>query len=199
MNCSARRPRPSCCACTPAHAATRLLAPLDATLSSLLGRIDYSPIAVVGLGYRSLAHPLDGFGVLSTSGSKLPVLGILWDGSVFPDRVPAGGKILRVMIGGQRDPASVQLDEKALVELARAGIRQAMGVDAVPDVQFVQRWERGIPNYGPGHLERVAAIDAAVATLPGLHLNNNAYHGVAMNDCCAQSAQLAQRIATSAG
>ncbi|MCX7055971.1 MAG: protoporphyrinogen oxidase [Proteobacteria bacterium] len=180
--------------CTPAHAATRLLAPLDASLSALLGRIEYSPIAVVGLGYHALSHPLDGVGVLSTSGSKLPVLGILWDSSVFPDRAPAGAKILRVMIGGQREPASVQLDDKALVELARAGIRQAMGVDATPDVRFVKRWERGIPNYGPGHLERVAAIDAAVAALPGLHLNNNAYHGVAMNDCCAQSAQLAQRI-----
>ena len=184
--------------CTPAHVATRLLAPLDAQLAALLGRIEYSPIAVVGFGYRSLAHPLDGFGVLSTSASKLPVLGILWDSSVFPDRAPPAGKILRVMIGGQRDPAAVQLDERALVERARAGIRQAMGIDTPPDVQFVQRWPRGIPNYGPGHVERVAQIDAAVATVPGLHLNSNAYHGVAMNDCCDQSARLAARIAAAA-
>ncbi len=181
--------------CAPAHAATRLLAPLDASLAALLGRIEYSPIAVVGFGYRALAHPLDGFGVLSTSGSKLPVLGVLWDSSVFADRAPAGGKILRVMIGGQRNPSAVQLETPALVALAREGIRQSMGIDAEPDVQFVQRWQRGIPNYGPGHLVRVAAIDAAVAAIPGLHLNNNAYHGVAMNDCCQQSATLAQQIA----
>lgn len=180
--------------CTPAHVATRILAPLDASLSDLLGRIQYSPIAVVGLGYRRLADPLDGFGVLSTSGSGLPVLGILWDSSVFPDRAPPGGKILRVMLGGQRNPEAVQLEETALVTLAREGIRRAMGIAAAPDVQYLRRWTHGIPNYAPGHIANVAAIDAAVAAVPGLHLNNNAYHGVAMNDCCDQSRKLADLI-----
>jgi len=179
---------------TPAYVATRLLGPLDTALATLLARIEYSPIAVVGLGYRALGAPLDGFGVLSTSGSKLPVLGILWDSSVFPDRAPAGAKILRVMIGGQRDPAALELDDAGLVARALDGVRQAMGVTATPDTRYVCRWPRGIPNYGPGHLANVAAIDAAVAAIPGLHLNSNAYHGVAMNDCCDQSLRLAERI-----
>jgi oxygen-dependent protoporphyrinogen oxidase len=179
---------------TPAHVATRLLAPLDAELGSRLGRVEYSPIAVVGFGFRTRPHALDGFGVLSTSRSGLPVLGILWDSSVFADRAPDGAGLLRVMIGGQRDPAAVALDDAGLIDRARQGIRQAMGVDAVPDVTYVRRWARGIPNYGPGHIANVAAIDAAVDAVPGLFLNNNAYHGVAMNDCCENGRRTAERV-----
>ena len=51
----------------PAYAAARQLANLDAGLARDLARIEYSPIAVVGFGYRGLAHPLDGFGLLTTA------------------------------------------------------------------------------------------------------------------------------------
>jgi len=61
------------------------------------------------------------------------------------------------------------------------------------------RWPRGIPNYGPGHLATVAAIDAAVQRLPGLYIGGNAYHGVAMNDCCRNSRALAARVLQDAG
>jgi len=179
---------------TPAHVTAGLVAGLDAAFAARLARIEYSPVAVVGFGYRALAHPLDGFGLLTTAAARQPVLGILWDGSVFPDRVPPGGKILRAMLGGQRNPELALLPDPDLITLARAGIRGTLGIDADPDVVFVRRWERGIPNYGPGHLANVAAIDAAAAALPGLDLTGNAYHGVAMNDCCRASRQLAARI-----
>ncbi|MBS0394718.1 MAG: protoporphyrinogen oxidase [Proteobacteria bacterium] len=184
---------------TPAYAAAGLLAGLDAGLARELGRIRYSPIAVVGFGYRALAQPLDGFGLLTTSSAGLPLLGILWDSSVFPDRAPPGGKILRAMLGGQRNPDIPLREEGELVALTRAGIERAMGVAAAPDTVYVKRWPRGIPNYGPGHLAAVAAVDAAVARHPGLALAGNSYHGVAMNDCCRNSRALAARLADVAG
>ncbi len=184
---------------TPAYAATRQLAGLDAELARQLARIEYSPIAVVGLGYRRLAHPLDGFGLLTTATARLPVMGVLWDSSIFPDRAPPGGKILRAMLGGQRNPELALLDDASLVARAREGILRGMGVDATPDVVYVRRWERGIPNYGPGHLATVAAIDAATARHPGLALTGNAYHGVAMNDCCRNGRALGERLATNVG
>ena len=183
---------------TPAYVAARLLADLDAGLARDLTRIEYSPIAVVGLGYRSLSHPLDGFGLLTTSAARMPVLGILWDSSIFPDRAPPGGKILRAMLGGQRNPELADRDEAALVALAREGIQRTMGVDAAPDVVYVRRWSRGIPNYGPGHVATIAAIDAAVSRHPGLALTGNAYHGVAMNDCCRNGRDLATRLVNAA-
>ena len=115
-----------------------------------LAAIEYSPIAVVGFGYRSLEDPLDGFGLLTTTSSKQPILGVLWDSSIFPDRAPAGAKSIRAMIGGQRNPELVDQDDAGLIATARRGIRGTMGLDRDPDVTFVKRWDRGIPSYAPG-------------------------------------------------
>jgi oxygen-dependent protoporphyrinogen oxidase len=177
-----------------APAAAVMLRGLDAELASRLAAIDYSPIAVVGFGYRHLDHPLDGFGLLTTTAAGLPILGVLWDSSIFPDRAPAGSKCLRVMIGGQRNPELMRLDDAELLSAARAGIRVTMGVDAEPDVSFVRRWEHGIPNYPVGHLRAMDALFAHVARYPGLHLNCNAYRGIAMNDCVRNSRELAQAL-----
>ena len=177
-----------------APAAAAMLRGLDADLASRLAAIEYSPLAVVGFGYRHLDHPLDGFGLLTTTSAGLPILGVLWDSSIFPDRAPAGSKCLRVMIGGQRNPEQMLLDDAGLLDAARAGIRMTMGVDTEPDVSFVRRWAQGIPNYPVGHLRAMDELFAQVARYPGLHLNCNAYRGIAMNDCVRNSRELAQRI-----
>ncbi len=179
----------------PAYAAADMLAGLDPELTGRLQKIDYSPIAVVGFGYEELEHPLNGFGLLTTSAAGLPILGALWDSSIFPDRAPDGSKSIRIMIGGQRNPELVALDDKQLLKLAREGLRKTMQIDKEPDSIFIKRWTRGIPSYSPGHLDRVASIFEQLATHPGLHLCANAYGGIAMNDCVRNGRELALRIA----
>jgi len=181
--------------CSTSFAAAEMLASLDADIARRLAAIGYSPIAVVGFGYRSLEAPLDGFGLLTTTSSKQPILGVLWDSSIFPDRAPAGAKSIRAMIGGQRNPELVDQDDAGLIETARRGIRGTMGLDRDPDVTYVKRWDRGIPSYAPGHVAGVDALFARVSQFPGLYLNCNAYRGIAMNDCARNSRELAERIA----
>ena len=169
----------------------------DPELAALMRRIEYTPIAVVGLGFRDLRHPLDGFGLLTTSAARQPVLGVLWDSSIFPDRAPEGCKSVRVMIGGQRNPELVDQDESGLVATALAGMKTTMAVDQAPDVVYTKRWERGIPHYVVGHLAKVDDIFRHTAGQRGLHVVCNAYHGIAMNDCVRNGRELAARIAGS--
>lgn len=181
--------------CATSYAAAGIAQPLDAELARRLAAIDYSPIAVVGFGYRSLPDPLDGFGLLTTSSARLPILGVLWDSSIFPDRAPPGCKSIRVLLGGQRNPELADQDEAGLIRTARAGLEKSMGLTQDPDVTFVKRWDRGIPSYAPGHIANVNAIFERVDAIPGLNLNCNAYRGIAMNDCARNSRELALRIA----
>lgn len=182
---------------TQAHAAAAMLQGMDTELSQRLAGIEYSPVAVVGLGWKQLDHPLDGFGLLTTTSAKLPVLGVLWDSSIFPDRAPEGSKSVRVMIGGQRDPRLVEQDEAGLIATAREGVRITMGVEQDPDVTFVQRWDNGIPSYRVGHIAAVDAIFDHLERYPGLHLGGNAYRGIAMNDCVRNGRELAEKLAQS--
>ena len=178
----------------PAPAAADMLTGLDAELAARLAGIAYSPIAVVGFGYRHLEQALDGFGLLTTTDAGLPILGVLWDSSIFADRAPAGARSVRVLIGGQRNPELALQDEDGLIATAREGIRLTMGVDAEPDVSFVQRWERSIPNYAVGHPQAMKELFDHAARYPHLHLNCNAYRGIAMNDCVRNSRELAESI-----
>ena len=181
--------------CATSFAAAGMVQSLDAELARRLAAIEYSPIAVVGFGYRSLADPLDGFGLLTTTAARLPILGVLWDSSIFPDRAPAGCKSVRVMVGGQRNPELVAQDEAGLIRTARAGLEKTMGLRQEPDVTYVKRWDRGIPSYAPGHTANVDEIFARAGRIRGLYLNCNAYRGIAMNDCAKNSRELAATIA----
>ena len=180
---------------TPAYASAELLRPLDEGIAGELEGIEYSPISVVGFGYDHLAQPLEGFGLLTTASAGKQILGVLWDSSIFPDRAPPGKKSVRVMIGGQRNPELALEQEGRLIEIARQGIRDTMGVDEPPSVTFVQRWPKGIPNYRVGHLANVNRIFERLERHPGLYLTSNAYYGIGVNDCVAASLECARRVA----
>jgi oxygen-dependent protoporphyrinogen oxidase len=119
---------------------------------------------------------------------------VLWDSSIFPDRAPDGAKAIRVMIGGQRQPDLALQEDDRLVDTAVLGVRETMGVDDTPDVTFVRRWERGIPNYPVGHLANVDALFGQLRAYPGFYLNSNAYYGIGLNDCVRNSRNVARRV-----
>jgi oxygen-dependent protoporphyrinogen oxidase len=177
-----------------AYASAGMFRRSDPELSRLMQAIEYTPIAVVGMGYRNLKHPLDGFGLLTTTSARLPVLGVLWDSSIFPDRAPEGCKSVRIMIGGQRNPELADQDPQGLQRTAMEGLRTTMGVTQDPDVVFTHRWDKGIPHYVVGHLDRVDAVFARAGQHAGLHLVCNAYRGIAMNDCVRNGRELAERM-----
>lgn len=179
---------------TPAYAASDMLKGIDADLAAKLGNIDYTPISVVGLGWDNLPHPLHGFGLLTTAAAKQEVLGVLWDSSVFDDRAPKGKKLIRLMIGGQRQPHLAKQSDEDLIATARRGLKATMGIDTPPDATFVQRWDRGIPNYQVGHLDRVDEIFADLHKHSGLYLSSNAYYGIGINDCVKNSRECAERV-----
>jgi oxygen-dependent protoporphyrinogen oxidase len=182
---------------TPAYVAAGLVRPLDEKLSALVEGIAYAPIAVVHLGYApGSTPPPDGFGFLVPSLEKRRLLGAIHASTVFPFRAEGGGILYTCMMGGARQPELVGLDEEALVALAREELKELAGVTAGPSFTEVIRWKRGIPQYNVGHLERVSAIDAALARLPGLRLAGNAYKGVGINDCIRNAAALGDALAS---
>jgi oxygen-dependent protoporphyrinogen oxidase len=183
----------------PAHEQATILHDLDASLADLVDGIAYNRVAVIALGYRrsDVPNPVDGFGYLVPKVSHRDVLGVQWCSSIFPDRAPEGSVLLRAMCGGSRRPEMVGWDDDRLVHAVQEELRTAMGITSEPVLRSVIRWEKAIPQYHLGHLERVAKIEAAVARHTGLFLGGSAYRGVALNDCCEQSSSLAGQIANS--
>ncbi len=184
---------------TPAYAAAAMLSPLDAALGDALGAIPYSAVSVVALGYEkaTLENPLDGFGFLIPRGERRKILGALWDSSVFPNRAPGGKALIRAMVGGVRAPELAALPPRDLIELTRGELAATMGVRAEPVLARAFFHEKGIPQYLVGHGNILDRIDARLAGQPGVVLSNNAYRGIALNDCVLQSRLAAERLAKS--
>jgi protoporphyrinogen/coproporphyrinogen III oxidase len=181
---------------SPSYIASRLLKNIDEELCEDLRLIEYSPIAIVALGYDDLENQLDGFGLLTMKSSYSQALGILWDSSIFKGRAEASKKLIRVMIGGQRNPTLAVKEENELVEIAIGAVMQIMHNNNKPLLTNVARWYKGIPNYAVGHLALVEKIFAHLTKHNGLYLNSNAYKGVSFNDCVKNSKELAIAISS---
>ncbi|HYT92510.1 MAG TPA: protoporphyrinogen oxidase [Gemmataceae bacterium] len=180
----------------PAYRQAGLLAEVDRELAEEVAGIAYNRIAVVALGYRREDVPggLNGFGFIAPQRARCNVLGVQWCSSIYPDRAAAGTVLLRAMCGGWHRAEVAGYPDERLLEVVRAELAVAMGVRAAPLFHRIIRWDRAIPQYHLGHLERVARIEACAARYPGLFLAGNAYHGVALNDCTERGEILATRI-----
>ena len=94
-----------------------------------------------------------------------------------------------------RSLAALRRDDDDLVSAARDDLAALTGIEVVPAETAVVRWPGGLPQYGVGHVERVAAIEDGVAGLPGLAVAGAALHGVGVPACLATADAAAQRIA----
>jgi oxygen-dependent protoporphyrinogen oxidase len=56
------------------------------------------------------------------------------------------------------------------------------------------RHRNAIPQYTVGHLDRLASIDRALASLAGLHLTGHGYRGVGINAAIADAVSVAARL-----
>jgi oxygen-dependent protoporphyrinogen oxidase len=180
----------------PAYQQAALLTELDEELAKEVGRIPYNRVAVIALGYRreEVHRGLDGFGYIAPQGTRRDVLGVQWCSSIFPERAPPGLVLLRALAGGWHRADVAGWDDDRLLAAVRDELRLAMGIQAAPLFHHIIRWDRAIPQYHLGHLDRVAWVENRLALHPGLFLAGNAYRGVAMNDCTEQAEILANRI-----
>jgi len=180
----------------PAFKQAAILAELDEELADKIETIAYNCLVVVALGYRKndVPHKLAGFGYIAPQRAGRDVLGVQWCSSIFPVRAPADAVLLRAMAGGWHRPDVAGWDDARLLECVRADLRQALGIGAVPIFHHIIRWNRAIPQYQLGHLDRVAWIEERIKRYAGLFLGGNAYRGVALNDCTEQAGILANNV-----
>ncbi|MDE2370016.1 MAG: protoporphyrinogen oxidase [Burkholderiales bacterium] len=182
---------------TPAAAAAELLAPLAPDAAAALRAIPYAPVASVASLYdrAAVGHALDGFGCLVPRKESRRLLGVLFSSAMYAGRAGPDGTLLTSFVGGRRQGELLQLDDAALAALVHDEHRALLGAAAAPRWQAVTRWERAIPQYEIGHLERVARAAAAATALPGLAFCANWGGGVAVGDCIRNGEAQAQATA----
>lgn len=183
---------------TPAMVSAGLLSDLLPNAATALAGIRYADVATVTLAYPSTAigRELDANGFLVPPVEGRFLVGCTWLSSKWPALAGEDRVLIRAMVGRSDDRRWTGLDDDALVARVHGELAEAIGLTRPPTEVLVQRWPGAIPQYTVGHADRVAAIEAATAELPGLHLTGAAYHGAGVASCVADADRTADAVLT---
>lgn len=179
---------------TPAPQAAKLLRDVDPQFETCLQRIEYTPLAVVSLGYSRIAihHLLDGFGFLVPRSSNLRILGTVWNSSLFTDRAPEGHVLVTSFVGGATDPLAISLPEMDIIGTVHRELAPILGISQRPVFSNVWTYQRAIPQLNIGHRERVSNLIQLLTKYPNLWLTGNYLRGPSLGVCVEQALRVAQ-------
>jgi oxygen-dependent protoporphyrinogen oxidase len=188
---------------TPARATARLLSDVAPAAALELARVEYASMAIVTLAFAAADFPPiagSGFLIPPVDGHRIKAATFSfqkWNWVARAGRSVSGVgdvALVRCSLGRHREEATLQVDDEELVATAVADLRAATGLSAVPIDQHVQRWGGGLPQYAVGHLDRVAAVRAAVQPLTGLAVCGAAYDGLGLPACIASARRAVEKV-----
>ncbi len=178
----------------PSFVAADLVDRFQPELAAGLRRIRYVTTGTVSLAYakREIGAPLDGYGLVIPRTERRRINAVTISSAKFTHRAPDDAVLLRVFVGGSRNPDVAELDDAPLLELARAELRDILGIQAEPLWSRIYRWPLANPQYDVGHLAHIDALEALCPA--GLYLAGSAYRGVGIPDCARQGHAVAAQV-----
>ncbi|MEH0819711.1 MULTISPECIES: protoporphyrinogen oxidase [unclassified Micromonospora] len=185
----------------PARPAARLLAGVTPEVATAIGGLDYASVALVTLALPRPELPaLSGFLVPATEGLLIKASTFFttkWGHLARPD----GIALVRASVGRYGEETSLHLADADLVAAVHRELSGVLGVALpAPLASHVQRWGGALPQYAPGHLDRVAAARTALrAAHPTLVLAGAGLDGVGIPVCVRSGETAAGEIIEALG
>lgn len=155
-------------------------------LSPLLQEFHGASIAAVHVGWQDDVLPKKGFGYLIPSREKQPILGAIFDSSVFPQQnIHSNNTRITTMIGGTLKHHLLDLNDETLKKLTLSTLKKHLHLTAAPDTVTLTRASCAIPQYTLGHSERVQKLTKSLHDLfsQKATLLGSSWNGVSVNDC----------------
>jgi oxygen-dependent protoporphyrinogen oxidase len=178
----------------PSAPAARMLEAIDASVATAIGVLDYASVALVTLAFPpgTQLPPLSGFLVPESEGFAVKAA------TFFSTKWPhLGGSdrpvLVRASLGRYGDVATLQRPDSDLIGTVLRELG-AIADTALPEPldESVTRWGGALPQYGVGHVGRVAAARAALPRTLGLA--GAAYDGVGIAACVRSGEAAAQAV-----
>lgn len=182
--------------CTPAHVASAVCGRFDVELGEMLQRIPYLSTATVVFAFPKSAvpHPLDAVGVIIPKDERRRILAATFISSKWEHRAPDGMVLMRVFVGGHRDPSRLASTDDELVTVGREELARLLNIRAEPLFSRVFRYERANAQPVVGHAQQVQRIRQRAERHPGLWFAGAAYDGVGIPDCVRQANDAAEVV-----
>lgn len=179
----------------PAHELPNLIPFITQEKLKPITDLEYAKVVQVVLGFKKWnGIKLDAFGGLIPKLENKKILGILFPSSIFASRAPAGGALLSIFMGGIRHPEIIDINDDALLDMAKEEIALSLNEEQTPDLEHVFRYKHAIPQYTITSPDRLNAIHDIEQKYPGLILAGNIRDGIGMADRVKQAAEISKNI-----
>jgi len=180
----------------PAPNAGDLLQAVAPEIAGQLKAIRYSSTVIVQLAYAHTRAPKlpPGFGVLVPRTEKKRVRAITFVQEKFDGRVPSGGALLRMFLGGTGDEAVLRTTDAEIATTAKRELLEILNIREEPVALRIFRWPVAMAQYEVGHLTRLEVIRRRLDGSPALALAGNAYGGIGVPDCIRSGREAASKI-----
>jgi oxygen-dependent protoporphyrinogen oxidase len=182
----------------PAHSAARMVDRFDSDLARELDSIKWASAVVVSLLYPAgaVTPPPAASGFLVPSVEQKTLTACAWYTSKWENARPQGGGfVLRCFAGRSADDGAAQLADGELCRRIAAEVREATGIAAAPEKTSLTRWDRALPQFEVGHLDRAGRIERLVERHRGIALAGAGYRGSGLTDCISGGRAAARRVA----
>jgi oxygen-dependent protoporphyrinogen oxidase len=183
----------------PPAIAAGLLGPSHPQSAKEIDAIGSASVVLVTLAYElaDLPGELVGSGFLvPRTERELRITAVSWFTSKWASLARDDGlAILRVSLGHAADASAIDLSDDEVLGTVSRDLHRTMGIDAAPVESRISRWRDGFPQFGVGHLERIASVEAALAAAtPSLGLAGAMMQGVGIPACIRQGRAAARRL-----
>ena len=177
-----------------ATTAARLVADVARPAADVLAAIPYASVAMVSIAVprAGVERELDGSGFLVPPSDPRTITACSWTSSKWAHLGGDGTVWLRASAGRHGDERALALDDDALVAAVLADLAETMALHGTPEEVRLTRWPRSLPQYLVGHLDRMAAVDAALP--PTLAVTGAAHRGLGIPACIRQATTAATQV-----
>ncbi len=180
-----------------AYDAAAMVKSFDQPLAVQLGKIEWSSSSTVSIAFRKedIKVPLKGFGFIVPRIEGKRINAATYSSIKWSFRAPDDTVLIRAFVGGGHHEELVQeLDDAGMVKMVLQEFDSILGLRANAQFTKVYRWNKGMPKYTVGHLDRIALLDRMLATHPKLHLIGCSYKGIGIGDCVHEAQIAAEKI-----
>lgn len=163
--------------------------------AAIMSSVVRGSTAVVSLGYREAAfdEPPQGHGFLEAGRAPAVFSGVTFSSRKWAGRAPTGTLLLRAFLPSRSAWLATRFDDE-VVAAVHDQLSAILGIHEQPVVHRVSRWLDAMPTYTVGHLDRMAALDKAMAVRPDWALAGASYRGVGVPDCVSSGRGAADAV-----
>lgn len=171
-----------------AHSTASILQDYNAKIAHKIAAIPYAPLISVNIAFakKQVKKDIKAFGFLVPKIENAPLLGCIFNSTIFEGKADKEYHLFTLMIGGMLNADVLKNTEQSIANAVNK-LKEILAIEGDAHFQRENIYQQSIPQYNIGHQDFLKSITQFEQENKGLHFSANWLKGVAISDCIAHN------------